>query len=110
MYADIAVSKNLTEKFRQTETAAALELVFAIKILTHGCWPVNKEISVNLPFELTKVTELFTAFYHSQHSGRKLTWLYNLSKCEVIMHSVKQRYHIKVNDSNVIVDLTDAPN
>lgn len=106
MYADIAVSKNLTEKFRQTETANALEIVFAIKVLTHGCWPLNKEISVNLPFELTKVTELFTAFYYSQHSGRKLTWLYNVSKCEVIMHSLKHRYHIKVSDADFMAVLT----
>lgn len=102
MYADIAVSKNLTDKFRQTETANALELDFRIKILTHGCWPLSKDISVNLPIELTKVTDRFTAFYHSQHSGRKLTWLFSLSKCELIMNGIKKRYHIKVSKLDFI--------
>lgn len=99
MYADIALSKNLTDSFRKTEAANLLELVFGIKILTHGCWPLNKEITVNLPIELTKVVDHFTAYYHSQHSGRKLTWLYNLSKSEIIMNGMKRRYHIKVNNS-----------
>lgn len=97
MYADIEVSKNLTDKFRQTEISNALQLDFRIKILTHGCWPLSKDISVNLPEELTKVIDRFTAFYHSQHSGRKLTWLYNLSRCEVIMHGIKHRYTMKVS-------------
>lgn len=99
MYADIAVSKNLTDKFRQNaETAhTPADLDFRIKVLTHGCWPQsNKDIHVNFPNELSKVIDRFTSFYHSQHSGRKLTWLNNLSKAELIMNNIQRRYHIKV--------------
>lgn len=99
MYADIAVSKNLTDKFRQkNETAnTPLDVDFRIKVLTHGCWPLNKDINVNLPIELTKVIDRFTAFYYSLHSGRKLTWLNIFSKSEIIMKGLKQRYYIKVS-------------
>lgn len=104
MYADIAVSKNLTDKFRQK---AETELDFRIKVLTHGCWPQSsKDINVNLPVELTKAIDRFTAFYHSQHSGRKLTWLNNLSKAELIMNGIKQRYHIKVSASKSATHLS----
>lgn len=107
MYADIAVSKNLTDKFRQkVDATTPVDLDFRIKVLTHGCWPLSKDLNVNLPIELTKVVDRFITFYHSQHSGRKLMWLYNLSKAEVIMNSIKQRYCIKVRSTGSNVNIS----
>lgn len=98
MYQDIAVSKNLADKFREkVETSETpLGSDFRIKVLTHGSWPLANDINVNLPIELTPIVERFMSFYHSQHSGRKLMWLHKLSKAELVMNGLKQRYYVKV--------------
>lgn len=98
MYQDIVVSKNLANKFRENiETSErSLEIDFRIKVLTQGSWPLSNDISVNLPIELIPVIDRFTAFYYSQHSSRKLMWVHKLSKAELIMDGLKQRYYIKV--------------
>lgn len=98
MYQDIAVSKNLADKFREKNEASetTLESDFRIKVLTHGCWPLSVDISVNWPIELTPTVDRFTAFYHSQHSGRKIMWLHKLSKVELVWNGLKQRYYVKV--------------
>lgn len=96
MYQDIAVSKSLADKFREKTSGTPLESDFRIKVLTHGCWPLTNDISVNLPIELTPIIDRFMAFYLSQHSGRKLMWLHKLSKTELVMNGLKQRYYVKV--------------
>uniref|UniRef100_G1Q227 Cullin-1 n=1 Tax=Myotis lucifugus TaxID=59463 RepID=G1Q227_MYOLU len=39
----------------------------------------------------------FTAFYASLHSGRKLTWLYQLSKGELVTNCFKNRYTLQAS-------------
>lgn len=105
MYQDIAVSKDLNEKFRQKDsTSEFLKKIidFRVKVLSNGSWPLDTGISCTLPQELTKAIELFTAFYNSRYSGRKLMWLTRLSKSEILMIGKKlqngeeKRYFIKV--------------
>lgn len=104
MYQDIAVSKNLADKFQQkNETSeVSLKTVFRVKVLTNGCWPLANDINVNLPIELTPIIDRFMAFYHNEHTGRKLMWLHKLSKTELIMNGLMQRYHIKVRSKSSI--------
>ena len=40
----------------------------------------------------------FTAFYGSQHSGRKLNWLYKMSKGELVTNCFKNKYTLQVRD------------
>lgn len=42
--------------------------------------------------QLERSYQRFTAFYASRHSGRKLTWLYHLSKGELVANCFKNRY------------------
>lgn len=44
------------------------------------------------PAQLERSYQRFTAFYASRHSGRKLTWLYHLSKGELVTNCFKNRY------------------
>ena len=39
----------------------------------------------------------FTAFYSGQHSGRKLNWLYHMSKGELVTNCFKNKYTLQVN-------------
>lgn len=45
-----------------------------------------------LSVQLERSYQRFTAFYASRHSGRKLTWLYHLSKGELVTNCFKNRY------------------
>lgn len=46
--------------------------------------------------QLERSYQRFTAFYASRHSGRKLTWLYHLSKGELVTNCFKNRYTLQV--------------
>ena len=48
-------------------------------------------------FQLERCFQRFTAFYSGQHSGRKLNWLYNMSKGEVVTNCFKNRYTLQVH-------------
>ncbi|CAH2283163.1 Cullin-1 [Pelobates cultripes] len=47
--------------------------------------------------QLERSYQRFTAFYASRHSGRKLTWLYQLSKGELVTNCFKNRYTLQAS-------------
>lgn len=97
MYQDIEVSKDLNEKFREKRFSNDDSLDFRIKVLSNGSWPLKQYPKFNLPAELTKPIDRFTAFYSTQHNSRKLMWLHRISKAEVVMKGLRSIYFIKVN-------------
>ena len=57
------------------------------------------EVSIDSPiylFQLERSFQRFTTFYSSQHSGRKLNWLYHMSKGELVTNCFKNRYTLQV--------------
>ena len=38
----------------------------------------------------------FTSFYSGQYSGRKLNWMYSLSKGELVTNCFKNKYTLQV--------------
>jgi cullin 1 len=98
MFLDVGVSKDLNEKFKKhNETSAQpMNLDFYIMVLSSGSWPFQLCTPITLPTELEKSYQRFTDFYSSQHNGRKLSWLYSLSKGEIITNCFKNRYTLQV--------------
>lgn len=112
---DIGVSKDLNEQFRMhlTNSAEPLDIDFNIQVLSSGSWPFQQSFTFSLPTEvnielnssleeyydlniifalqLERSVHRFTTFYSSQHSGRKLNWLYNMSKGELHTNCFKNR-------------------
>uniref|UniRef100_A0A8C2ZWD9 Cullin 1a n=1 Tax=Cyclopterus lumpus TaxID=8103 RepID=A0A8C2ZWD9_CYCLU len=92
MFQDIGVSKDLNEQFKKHLTnSEPLDLDFSIQVLSSGSWPFQQSCTFALPSELERSYQRFTAFYASRHSGRKLTWLYHLSKGELVTNCFKNR-------------------
>lgn len=57
---------------------------FSILVLSTASWPLTPPTTTfNLPSELVKAYDRFHKFYTTKHSGRKLTWLTNLSRGEM---------------------------
>ncbi|XP_077004958.1 cullin-1 isoform X3 [Tamandua tetradactyla] len=97
MFQDIGVSKDLNEQFKKHLTnSEPLDLDFSIQVLSSGSWPFQQSCTFALPSELERSYQRFTAFYASRHSGRKLTWLYQLSKGELVTNCFKNRYTLQV--------------
>uniref|UniRef100_A0A9J7ZP58 Cullin-1 n=1 Tax=Cyprinus carpio carpio TaxID=630221 RepID=A0A9J7ZP58_CYPCA len=98
MFQDIGVSKDLNEQFKKhLSNSEPLDLDFSIQVLSSGSWPFQQSCTFALPSELERSYQRFTAFYGSRHSGRKLTWLYHLSKGELVTNCFKNRYTLQAS-------------
>ncbi|GAB6031911.1 Cullin-1 [Chamberlinius hualienensis] len=105
MFQDIGVSKDLNEQFRKhlQNSNEPLDLDFSIQVLSSGSWPFQQSCTFSLPTELERSVHRFTTFYSSQHSGRKLNWLYQMSKGELVTNCFKNRYTLQASTFQMAV-------
>ncbi|KFM75968.1 Cullin-1, partial [Stegodyphus mimosarum] len=105
MFQDIGVSKDLNEQFRKhlSNSNEPLDLDFSIQVLSSGSWPFQQSLTFALPQELERSVQRFTTFYSGQHSGRKLHWLYNMSKGELVTNCFKNRYSLQASTFQMAV-------
>ena len=64
---------------------------FVLQVLSSGSWPFQQSCVFSLPTELERCVHRFTSFYGGQHSGRKLNWLYHMSKGELVTNCFRNR-------------------
>ncbi|XP_018322699.1 cullin-4B isoform X2 [Agrilus planipennis] len=84
MFKDMELSKDINVAFKQhlSNTSQELSAIdMTVNILTMGYWPNYPLMNVVLPEEMVKFQEIFSKFYLSKHSGRKLTWQPTLGHC-----------------------------
>ncbi|XP_019877830.1 cullin-1 [Aethina tumida] len=105
MFQDIGVSKDLNEQFRNhlMKSNETLGIDFSIQVLSSGSWPFQQSFTFGLPSELERSVHRFTNFYSGQHSGRKLNWLYNMSKGELNTNCFKNRYTLQASTFQMAV-------
>ncbi|KAK3857135.1 hypothetical protein Pcinc_036590, partial [Petrolisthes cinctipes] len=105
MFQDIGVSKDLNDQFRKhlVSSNEPLDLDFTIQVLSSGSWPFQQSQTFTLPHELERSVSRFTTFYSSQHSGRKLNWLFHLSKGEIVTNCFKNRYTLQASTFQMAV-------
>ncbi|KAJ7258021.1 ubiquitin-protein ligase, partial [Mycena rebaudengoi] len=96
MFADMSLSKDLTDSFKERMSQThddAGDITFSIMVLGTNFWPLTPPThDFFVPRELLTTYERFTRYYQVKHSGRKLTWLWNYSKCELRTGYLSQRY------------------
>lgn len=99
MFQDVHLSKDLNDAFKKhvASSGSSLELDFSIQVLSSGSWPFQHATSFNLPQELERSVQRFTTFYATQHSGRKLNWLYQNSKGEIMTNCFKNIYTLQAS-------------
>ncbi|KAI1007190.1 Cullin-1 [Podosphaera aphanis] len=88
MFQDIQISKDLNSGFKEFENKLADEdskhADASYSILGTGFWPLNPpNTEFTPPVEIARAYERFQTFYGMKHSGRKLTWLWQLCKGEI---------------------------
>ena len=78
------LSDTFNEKMQQTHDAKELDVDFNITVLGAGFWPLEpKTGEFTIPADIQKCYDRFVRYYQSKHSGRKLTWLWHVSKAEI---------------------------
>ncbi|CAD6501233.1 BgTH12-01486 [Blumeria graminis f. sp. triticale] len=91
MFQDLQISKDLNSGFKDFENKLLDTAEINLKpvdatysILGTGFWPLNPpKTEFTPPVEIAKAYERFQNYYGKKHSGRKLTWLWQLCKGEV---------------------------
>lgn len=120
MFHDIGASEDLTERFdawleqRANGVGAAAKALdndvarpshdASFLVLTWGAWPIRVPSTPFVPPPLVARSErLFAAFYAGLHHGRRLTWLYHMSKADVKTNCFKRRYELQCGSYHLAV-------
>ena len=132
MFQYIGVSKDLNENLKRhlTNTGEPLDIDFSIQVLSSGSWPflpavlpiqfayrageMRHKVRVTSEDMVTRCAMMclcynrFTAFYGGQHSGRKMNWLYHMSKGELVTNCFKNKYTLQVRTSDIAYGLLNV--
>jgi hypothetical protein len=101
MFNDMSLSNDINEKFKEWLESKSLStgVDFSILVLTAGSWPLTAQVSsFNVPQELERCVNNFTAYYSAQYTGRKVSWLHHLSKGDLKTYYLKKRYEFQVTN------------
>ena len=96
MFQDIQISSDLNSNFKDWAQKALGDEDYKrtvdsnYQILGNGFWPLTAPNTNFIPpADIVKTFNRFQTFYYDKHSGRKLTWLWQLCKGEVKANYVK---------------------
>jgi cullin 1 len=97
MFTDMGLSKELNDQFsavhKNSEPGSSKDDIdFYALVLANGFWPLQPPTSeFIIPTELLNTYRKFEGFYQHKHSGRKLTWLWQLSRNELKTSYLSQK-------------------
>ncbi|WWC88344.1 uncharacterized protein L201_003254 [Kwoniella dendrophila CBS 6074] len=95
MFTDVNLSKEMGERFKDKERTQGVssDIDFQPLVLGTNFWPLApQQTDFNIPREIRSTYDRFTAFHSEVHSGRKLTWLWHVSKNELRTTYLPQKY------------------
>ena len=98
MFQDIQISADLNSNFKDWATKALDDedkkkfIDSSYHILGTGFWPLSAPNTNFIPpNDIYKTFDRFQKFYYDKHSGRKLTWLWQLCKGEIKANYIKNQ-------------------
>ncbi|CCJ29504.1 unnamed protein product, partial [Pneumocystis jirovecii] len=99
MFKDIDISKNFMISYKNSKFAQenSSNLNLYVNILSQAFWPPYPNISINLPEKMMNELNLFSSFYFSKQSGKKLTWRHNLGHCIIKADFPKGKKELNVS-------------
>lgn len=114
MIQDITVSKDTSVQYRKVLANSDTTLKdFTVQILSSNAWPLsNVEVkNIILPPVMEEAISKFTGYYVSKIYGRKLNWLYNHSRGEIVTYCFKNRYTLQVstNQMAILLQFNSSP-
>ncbi|KAH8552618.1 Cullin [Umbelopsis sp. PMI_123] len=96
MFTDMSLSADLNLAFKSQEGDIK---GFEMLVLTSGAWPLNQSTAgeFKVPEELVKCVSKFEDFYKEKHNGRRLSWLWHLSRGEIKVTYLDKPYELSVS-------------
>ncbi|KAI9014744.1 Cullin [Gaertneriomyces semiglobifer] len=110
MFTDIKTAEDTMTAFREqlsTSRSAPSDMPeINVTVLTTTYWPMTQRPSAdpsNFPKNITGAMEYFQKFYHSRHSGRRLTWLPHMGTADIKATFDKGRKEINIPTYGMVV-------
>lgn len=105
MFQDMDISKGLNDNFKKyiKDNNTPTDIDFNVLVLSSGCWPFQQSSQFAIPEQFARSMEIFTSFYTNQHNGRKLSWLYSLSKGDLITYCFGNRYTFQASTYQMVI-------
>lgn len=105
MFTDMKLSGETMERFKNYQNLKKKKspLELGVQILTTGYWPVTQCLPCNIPSSVKLTCEYFKDFYLTGHSGRKLTWQYNMGTADLRANGFPKRYELNVSTFQMLI-------
>ncbi|KIV98167.1 hypothetical protein PV10_01847 [Exophiala mesophila] len=98
MFQDVQISKDLNTAYKDWHDKVLEDgdekrtIDSTFQILGTGFWPLNApNAALAPPVEIKKAVDSFIRFYDQKHTGRKLTWLWQLCKGEIRANYIRSQ-------------------
>jgi cullin 1 len=96
MYKDKIISHDINEAFRKRieNSAQPMPHEFDVMVMSTNAWPFNTARPFNLPADMQASQQRFTDFYTEKYTGRRLNYLYQMSRGELLINGLDKKYTI----------------
>jgi cullin 3 len=101
MFTDMRVSKETMESYKNYSKKAPIDI--NVQVLTTGYWPISQSVMCNLPLEITNTCNFFRDFYVDKHTGRKITWQYNMGTADIKANCFSKKYELNVSTFQMLI-------
>eukprot|EP00732_Lithocolla_globosa_P002391 Lithocolla_globosa_v1_NODE_1552_length_2491_cov_65.954023.p1 type:complete len:764 gc:universal NODE_1552_length_2491_cov_65.954023:2381-90(-) len=96
MFNDMQTSRDLQKQFKDhlvnTNSTKTLGMDMQVLVLGAGSWPMSQNNTTLSVIDFERCMSKFQTFYHNKHNGRKLMWMFNMSKGELRTNYLNQPY------------------
>ncbi|KAF8337679.1 Cullin, partial [Amanita rubescens] len=107
MFTEIRLSKDLTNSFKERMAQNHPQdqgITLNVMVLGTNFWHLNPRThAFVVPTEIETTYSRFQKYYHTKHSGRKLTWLWNCSKNELRTNYLSRNYILMTSSYQMAV-------
>lgn len=99
MFKDIKLSKDTMDNYKLylDRTHTTLPMDISVQVLTSGFWPVTTAAQCEFDKTIRDTAENFKTFYLTNHSGRRLTWQYNMGTADIRTYGFSKHYELNVS-------------
>jgi len=105
MFSDMRISRENMESYKNSLQLQGITppIDLSVQVLTTGYWPINLTLNINVPSELEKACTIFKDFYLNSHTGRRLTWQFNMGTADIRTNGFDKRYELNVSTFQMIL-------
>lgn len=92
MFKDMDVARDemtAYNSFKEESGKGNTPIDLNVSVLSAASWPTYPDVPVRIPQDVSKALSAYENFYHSKHTGRKLTWKHQLAHSQLRAHFPK---------------------